>query len=226
MKRFITHLAIFLLIGAIFNVANAWVCAAWPTNSSEQIIDHSFDSTQTRWGDLEVERILLADLGWSLHEENLKDRSKVFVASSTAFGLEYLDIRMEHYGGCMPLISTLANKSSAGWPCLALTGVELNHSKPNVAYNNMNCLIETPLQMQDGSIMVSRYLPIRPIWPGFAINTVIYATFLWMITLGPFKLRRHLRRKRGSCLKCGYDLNHADHKACPECGLNCSIATE
>ena len=27
-----------------------------------------------------------------------------------------------------------------------------------------------------------------------------------------------IRRKRGHCIKCGYDLNHAPHKGCPECG--------
>jgi hypothetical protein len=49
-------------------------------------------------------------------------------------------------------------------------------------------------------------LPLRPIWPGFAVNTLLYAALLWLFFRAPFDLRRHRRRKRGYCLKCGYDL--------------------
>ena len=54
-------------------------------------------------------------------------------------------------------------------------------------------------------------------WPGFAINTVFYAVILWL-PFAPFQLRRYMRVKRGLCIKCAYDLRHADHSACPECG--------
>ncbi|MEE9129392.1 MAG: hypothetical protein V3T84_05190 [Phycisphaerales bacterium] len=67
-----------------------------------------------------------------------------------------------------------------------------------------------------------KVLPLRPIWLGFAINTVFYAAILWLLTLGPFTARRHIRRKRGLCLKCGYDLRGAEHEACPECGFGMS----
>ena len=61
-------------------------------------------------------------------------------------------------------------------------------------------------------------VPYYPIWPGFALNTLFYAVILWLPIRGPFVLRRHIRRKRGLCVACGYDLRHADHDACPECG--------
>ena len=62
------------------------------------------------------------------------------------------------------------------------------------------------------------YLPLRLLWPGFAINTVFYAAILWLLTLGPFTVRRIIHRRQGRCIKCGYDLRGAEHKACPECG--------
>ena len=65
----------------------------------------------------------------------------------------------------------------------------------------------------------TRALPLLPIWPGFAVNTIFYAAILWPLICGPFVLRRLIRRKRGLCVACGYDLRHADHNACPECGL-------
>ena len=39
-------------------------------------------------------------------------------------------------------------------------------------------------------------LAVRPIWPGFAINTIFFAATLWLLVCGPFALRRHIRRKR------------------------------
>lgn len=64
-------------------------------------------------------------------------------------------------------------------------------------------------------------LPVLPIWPGFAINTVFYALILWMLFAAPFALRRKMRIKRGLCPRCAYDLRgrplHAE--ACAECGV-------
>ena len=61
-------------------------------------------------------------------------------------------------------------------------------------------------------------LSLRPIWSGFAINTIFYAAILWLLTLGPFTARRMIRRKRGLCIKCGYDLRGDFSSGCPECG--------
>ncbi|MCH8164831.1 MAG: hypothetical protein IH889_04415 [Planctomycetes bacterium] len=49
---------------------------------------------------------------------------------------------------------------------------------------------------------------------GFFLNTLFYAVILRL----PLELRQFIRRKRGVCVACGYDLRHADHDACPECG--------
>ncbi len=68
-----------------------------------------------------------------------------------------------------------------------------------------------------------RPLPLRPASRGFAINTVFYAVILWLLTLGPFTARRMIRRKRGHCIKCGYDLRGAEHEACPECGVETGL---
>src|SRR5204863_9181926 len=63
-----------------------------------------------------------------------------------------------------------------------------------------------------------RVLLLRPIWPGFAINTIFYAAILWLLFVAPFKLRRWRRIKRNHCVKCNYDLRGTTHQRCPECG--------
>ena len=64
--------------------------------------------------------------------------------------------------------------------------------------------------------MVPTTLPVRPIWPGFAINTIFYATLLWLVIPGPFALRRFLRVRRGLCPKCAYPMGES--AVCSECG--------
>jgi hypothetical protein len=63
-------------------------------------------------------------------------------------------------------------------------------------------------------------LPLAIIWPGFVVNTLFYATVLWLLIPGPFVLRRMIRRRRRRCPKCGYDLRGQLGAGCPECGWN------
>jgi hypothetical protein len=76
-----------------------------------------------------------------------------------------------------------------------------------------------------GALGFPRGLPLKPLWPGFAANTVLYAAILWLLIPGPFALRRLIRRGRGRCPACGYDLKHAAHESCPECGAGSSSPT-
>lgn len=65
-------------------------------------------------------------------------------------------------------------------------------------------------------------LPYRPVWPGFAVNTVLYAMVLFVLYWLAVKPRRFItevgRIRRGACLECGYDLGYDFIKGCPECG--------
>jgi hypothetical protein len=59
-------------------------------------------------------------------------------------------------------------------------------------------------------------LPLRPIWRGFAVNTIFYAAILWLLIGGPFVLRRFIRRRRGLCPACAYPMGQLP--VCTECG--------
>ena len=61
-----------------------------------------------------------------------------------------------------------------------------------------------------------RALPLRLLWPGFALNTAFYAANLWLLVRGPFALRRFLRVRRGLCPKCAYPMGES--AVCTECG--------
>ena len=65
-----------------------------------------------------------------------------------------------------------------------------------------------------------RRLPLTPLWPGFAVNTLLYGIILWLLIPGPFVLRRRIRIRGGRCPQCGYDLRGDLQRGCPECGWN------
>ena len=59
-------------------------------------------------------------------------------------------------------------------------------------------------------------LPYYPIWPGLAVNTAFYATVLWLLICVSLALRRFIRMKRGLCPKCTYPMGES--AVCTECG--------
>ena len=61
-----------------------------------------------------------------------------------------------------------------------------------------------------------RALPLRPIWPGFGVNTLFYAAVLWLLIPGSFVLRRFIRVSRGLCPACAYPMGES--AVCSECG--------
>jgi hypothetical protein len=68
-----------------------------------------------------------------------------------------------------------------------------------------------PFRARPGAV-----LPLRPVWPGFAINTLFYAGVLWVLWATPFALRRMIRRRRGQCPACAYPIGQSP--VCTECG--------
>ena len=63
-----------------------------------------------------------------------------------------------------------------------------------------------------------RLLPLQPLLLGFVVDCLFYGSAWFVLASLPIGLRHLIRRWRGVCTRCGYDLRHADHAACPECG--------
>ena len=106
-----------------------------------------------------------------------------------------------------------------GWPCL------VTWSQGVLRYSSMSSRShvilgrgswEIPFMQPTNGVQPS--VGFFPIWHGVIVNTIFYGAILWLLTLGPFTMRRFIRAKRGNCIKCGYDLSHAEHEVCPECG--------
>jgi hypothetical protein len=114
-----------------------------------------------------------------------------------------------------------------GWPMLALRSnldwSFAGHCGPSVLTLGQVVTVSggyVPARDRNRSaldIEWAQVVPLAPIWPGFLVNTLFYGAVLWLVISGPLILRRFIRRKRGCCPPCGYDLRGALDAGCPEC---------
>lgn len=100
----------------------------------------------------------------------------------------------------LPDTSTTIVRS--GWPLRAAEGITHEQGRSNLA---------------SVTIAGRRFVaPTRPLWLGLAANAVVYALPVLALWTAPGLLRGALRRRRGWCAGCGYELAGLDR--CPECG--------
>jgi hypothetical protein len=204
-KRRAFKLLLFVLAGAIINVAVAWGCAQWSESS------HTLSATY-------VEALRSADNAAALFLN--AEESAVLMS-----GFRFRPFRYDRRGtriwgepGPDPE-AQIAIYISVGWPCQSLytwQEVELGRA----ISNKWNWLASLPQTGPRGSPPLPRYheLPLIPLFPGFAINTIFYAAIVWVLFITPRAIRKRVRRKRGQCAACGYSLRGITADKCPECG--------
>ena len=105
----------------------------------------------------------------------------------------------------------------AGWPFRALDAEARSDQslEPRSRYAIDLGVIRGGLQKK-----TELWLPLRPRWPGFLLNTVFYTLILWPISLLP-GLYIHIRRKSANkCPSCGTDIGV--DSVCEQCGQDLS----
>jgi len=68
-----------------------------------------------------------------------------------------------------------------------------------------------------------RRLPLVPLWPGFAINTLFYGSLAWVTLFAITRAKQRRRRDRGCCIACAYPVENLE--TCPECGTTANPRT-
>ena len=207
MKRWFTRLVVLLLLGAIVNVAVAWGCATWivPLKNDwaawqRQLGTPSLRSDYRRW--------------WATYAPSGFQKEPVVA-------VRFANVCVTHVSMWKPVAFTpegtfdhdLVLRIRAGLPLRAVEGASWRAAGTPTA--------GTPKVILDALVVLPANrlkILLRPVWPGFAINTVVYAAILWLLALAPFTARRMIRHRRGRCRKCGYDLRGDFSASCPECG--------
>jgi hypothetical protein len=190
-KRTLVMVLLLLTGGAIINVAVAWGCVRWsppPPSSATPKPDN-------------------VSLVWFGSGTDSRTPQQVQTLKWFGVCINYvvMDIPPRYYYSM--------EERNCGWPLLTLSGaVDYRQITttcmaiwPRVEGKNVNYL-----SPNDGR------LPFRPLWPGFAINTIFYAAILWLLCVAPFALRRRIRARRGQCPACAYPIGTSD--VCTECG--------
>ena len=179
MKRRLLIIGIFLLLGAVVNVAVAWGCALWsPMIPSSPHGGEKFPKLGpgASWptsvpGDWPLPSYGSWDYGW-------------FMSTGG-------------FGGYIP-------KDPEGRP----REYGLSIFRYGVPFRALEfaALMSTDLISSSRSF---GFIPPRPIWVGSALNTVFYAALVWLLFAGVSTLRRFLRVRRGLCPKCAYPMGES-----------------
>ncbi len=242
MKRTAFKLVVFLLLGAVTTVAVAWGCATWVDfdwrQKRWQRYDHFaehdrvnrfFGYTASRYQRFGSQRVAV---GHSSGFRGIPGKSTIpFEEIIPRWAHAFLDIpelTKREPGWFEEAHTHNAIVDGRGWPCLALWGGMKRPNRGLTIYRD-----GTPVQLVERNHWIirldskttspiantdHRFLPTRPILPGFLLNTLSYALVLWLLWSAPFTTRHLIRQRRGRCVRCGYDLGHAEHDVCPECG--------
>ena len=246
MKRRLTKLVVFLLLGAVVNVAVAWGCAlattvSFPLTRQGKIsglvekpspaspwrcqIIPGRATTLVVWEPLrkkptQVLGIMGGDSG-NMRELYLQAHKQLMATRPwTYVG------RLTTYRNLAPL----ADHPALAWavpPSRSMVrindvGVDSIHGYPLqcLQFSTRHTLPASGLTALGRSgIDLGRSVPCKLHVGAAATNSVAYAFTTWLLLFGFSDIRRFSRRKRGRCIKCGYDLRGVEHEACPECGV-------
>lgn len=104
-----------------------------------------------------------------------------------------------------------------GWPMKALTCSI--HWKTQVKNADILYTVGGGVQLPRDKEFQPRALPLTPLWPGLAVNTMSFAGAWLLLGWGGRSARRALRARAGCCAHCGYPRTGLpEGSVCPECG--------
>jgi len=113
-----------------------------------------------------------------------------------------------------------------GWPARSMCAMFNSHVvKLPWGGEQVRCLTDCGIALETlrvrdphGFVVQPRALPLRVIPLGFVINSALFAAIWWLLLFAVPTMRRYLRVRRGTCLKCGYGPLASPDAVCPECG--------
>ena len=197
MKRWLLRILVFLVLGAIVNVAVAWGFATlMPTRWLVERTGMYMPSDIAEW-----DICVMAQAGAVLVDAEAS--MMVTPGPKSQDPIPHWSLPSKIPAQQSP--HSEFQEIAYGWPAVTM-------------FYREGCCTWT-----EGGLVIpwmSRYddrtLPLMPIWPDFAMNTVFYAIVLCPVFAAAFALRRRWRIRRSLCPKCAYPVGTSDK--CTECG--------
>ncbi len=245
MKRRLTRLVVFLLLGAIVNVAVAWGCAltttvSFPLAKQGEIsglvetpspaspwwcqISPGRTTTLVVWEPLlkkptQVRGMFGGDVG-NMRDAYLEAHKQLMATHPWTYVGRLTSYRNLAPLGDHPALAWAVPPSRS---MLRINDVEVDsiHGYPLqcLQFSTRHTLPASILTARGRSdIDLGRSVPRRLHVGAATTNSVAYAFTTWLLLFGFSDIRRFIRRKRGLCINCGYDLRGDFSAGCPECG--------
>lgn len=219
MKRWGLRIFVCLLLGVVTTVSVAWGCLLvidqFPTATGRPMHDRMEWSDSGSEADTRLPSVREFDALW----HHAYGPTPSYQYDRVHFGIRWARRTVVlfdlEWRTSVEYVKAFLVDESAGWPALAMSGNQFMSEKyPGWRIPNRTlALLATPGSQRQA-------LPLRPIWPGFLIDTFFYAA-LWLgMIVGLGAARRTLRTRRGLCPMCKYDLRGCNEPGCPECGWN------
>jgi hypothetical protein len=198
-KRTLLMVLLLLTGGAIINVAVAWAFALWEPYQSTNPTD-----VKSKAPDI-----------FAAHGIQISADDDFYAVQGHGPGLTITSAIIESDQPSRILMLT-----EAGWPQRSLSGVfEMATAMGSAPVTSFHHAIELSPRIRARNPempQLAYVLPLRPKWPGFAVNTIFYAAILWLLFVAPGFARRRIRARRGLCPACAYPIG--TNPLCTECG--------
>ena len=198
------QVVLFLLLGAVVNVAITWW--VWWIIDYSVITEGEVISYRMPINDADCER-------WKRHARGTwQGKPPVTCSEFRQFGLRSRVFGKIRYTGRE--VSLKIWRIDFGWP---FRWLRIESSRESVRLNYWWIIADLPVK-HTGWIVGSYAVPRQIMWRGFVGNTVLCAACLCLTPLVPRGVRRWFRIRRGHCPGCAYDLRGNPGDGCPECG--------
>jgi hypothetical protein len=218
-------LALLLVGGAIVNVAVAWGCATFvsPSDDSVAFAHHFYyPKHEPQW----VVTAWEMPGALNIWTEALQFDSNTIARLQDRDFVRPPGIPPEWSRATLSAKNVIGTgqlteiEAARGWPRISMLAVYTFYFGPQ-GWTKRGVRAGIDLSATDAdpsNAMYWRALPLEPLWPGFAINTIFYAAILWVLFFAPGKLKRAIRRRRGLCPACAYPIGSSP--VCTECGAS------
>ena len=226
MKWRLRTIAVFLLGGAVINIAVAWGCALSSRLDYGDLVGRTCTSSLTSpaWHFTAYQKpgyrsvtvgYIPRNVDWAVPEGEPRLALRELVPPSW---LERID------GPGLGLKIHTARFDTYGWPARSLLSgclIILDDTWTATYFFGSIPLAPFPPDPDYAEwYFEPRSLPVRPMWSAFLVNVAFYAGFLWLGVQGPLMVfrfaRQRKRRKAGACPACGYPRGQSP--VCTECG--------
>jgi hypothetical protein len=186
---------LYLLVGAAINLAVAWIAIICVKCVYFNDVPGNYSYQWSRYMKSCQSSVTVEQLGKSVFYEEI-----ILTGKCTCEGVEVIF------------------DYSSGWPYLAVNGQDWrvkdkagNWVRVSRYWYSLDATVVSRFAKRDALIGI----PMNPLWPGFMLNSVLYAVVAFIAIRAAKKAKRGIRLLQSKCPACGYLCNAG---ICPECG--------